>query len=1329
MRRTRKRLWTGLVITASSLVILLAIIVGSVRILDQLSPRLRNNIAQQLSAQIERPVSIGQLDLGWRHGRPAIVLRDCAILTHDHKGSILTADELAIAISWSALLEAQLRPAALDLSGFTLGLEWQSDGSLSIRDIRGGPLVIDYELISNWAGRIGTLNISHSVLEWYTPGVATPQRMTGVNLQLDQHGTGYSLHAGLQLPPAWGQSAEFNAEAIGKLSDFKQLQANITGTLEGIKPQPWLLPYLKPNIHLTGAQINAQLQLELTGLQPRSMQLEMQAQPGQVHSSDGKQLLATLPAPSGQFSLRHGTDGSWLLRIQSLQFGTTAAGSGKILFHASKDGLGGDVNATFDQLDLQGMTAWAAIFQGTEALQLPYSGASGELRNLAVAWHSRPQKPDSYRITAALHQLSLPAAGQRPGVSGLSGQLEADADGGQLKLNIADGKADIPAVFDHPIVLKPLTGTLSWAPQEAGWLIHGKDLQLQLPGLQANSDFSLLLPTSGSPVIHLKGTFSGTVAAARPFVPHPPVLNADVQHWLQHSILKGKASHGIVELDGALADFPYTEPGQQGHFLVAMQATGAVLDYAEGWPQIHNIDGSVRIAGLSLQVKASKARMLESDVGPVSARIDNLNDPHLIIDGVAANGVAKQFSFLSASPLRDDYQKLTNSLRLQGPSTLYLHLNLPLANMDKFQVDGRVALKGVTLYYDNLSTPVTDITGELAFNQNGLHADHLSGKVLGLPTNARLTPAQLDGRQGVRLEAELQISLPEDAKALSQLINPVWLTPFSGSSRWRLSSVLFTDGKPSNFQLLSDLVGTRIKLGAPFAKPAQTAMPAVITYTPQAQGFELFARLGSELKTRMAFATSAQGQAQLQRGIIQLGDGDKPELPGADGIWLSGSLPELDVDASAHFFSALSSGKPDTADDSSAADLLRGGQVHFDVLRLASQSFNQVDMQLRPTLDGWRMHVSGPDANGNMQWHGEGRGLLEGSFDLLRLQPPQDEAADAPSKAESPHQPERADVPPDPVRQTAKAFDPAGLPSLKLEAKKMLLGNYALGQARFDLAAIDHGVQVQTAQLSGGGLQINAQGQWLRQAGQSRARLSSNISTNDIKTLIKAAGFSPSLSAEKTRVNVDVNWQPNAAGLTYDVLNGKLNFNLENGALLEVEPGSGRVLALMNFYALPKRLLLNFKDVVGKGTQFDSLQGSFKISHGIATTHDMSVDSSAMSIRVNGSVDLGKRLYNQTVTVTPKLDKAGDTVALAGAAIGGPVVGLAIYLVKEILDRPVDNLARITYHLGGSFSDPKISEVSAQQAEKQAAPAKPVKPVTPAPSPAIPAIPPPGIQP
>lgn len=1300
MLRRRKRLWTALIAGVSTALVIFALAVGAVRIFDRVSPGYRTQLAEKVAALAERPVRIGRLDLEWRGLHPALVLGDLQILTQNRRALIFSMKELSVGISWLALFRGEFRPADIELRGLTLGLEWRGDGRLGIRDIDGGELVIDFAEVARWTERIDSIRLRDSTLEWLEPGAAQPQLIQAVQAELRHSGQRYRLKGSAELPLGWGQALSFDLAGEGDLAQFESMVLQGKARVAALRPQPWLAPYLRRTLNVEGAALDAEAAIVLRGMQLQTLTLNFQGKPGIVLRKKTSELLGTLPGPNGELALRTVAEG-WDVEIRKLGYGNGVQTQGQV--HYREDGEQGNVSLKLmlDRLDCAALLSWLSILQPTAAAKLPVSGAGGELRNLRLDWQQSGDQPGRYTVESGLHEVTLPATGERPGFSHLSGQLRADSQSGELRLDTTGGAAEIPAVFKQPLALSRLTGVVAWQQGSEGLKVSGRDLALQVRSLDTKTGFELLIPADGSsPTMDLAGDFQGNALDAKPYIPLPPALGADVGQWLDRSIQGGQARNGRVELKGKLGDFPYTTPDKPGHFRVAIDAADATLDYGPGWPPLTQINGHIEIDGKSIHIEAPTARMLDAAVGPAVVSIDEFLHPVLIVDGKANTGIATQLRFLGESPLQRQYGPLLKALTGEGPSDLSLHLELPLSKIDDFKVDGQVQLQGVALRYGGLNAPITQVKGPLNFSRSGLHADALEGQLLGLPFAARLSPAE----GGVRLEADMGITLPQDTAALSPLVPSAWLQPLHGSSRWQLAGEIRLDGSPAEFKLLSDLVGLEMQYGAPLSKPADQALPTELSYSPRKQGFEIGARLGQVGHARMQFLPKAAGTV-LERGAVQFGDAARVELPAQPGLWLTGKLASLDVDALSKSLLQVSRDTPATTGDS----LLRGGEVAVSALKAGGATFRESVFKLSPTVQGWRVQLQGPDTQGQIDWNRAGRGSIEADFERLVLNFPQSVEPEAPTTGE--------------VKTKEPPADPGKWPALRFRAKQLGLGSFIVGEAKVEVPAIANGIRVQEVQIVGPRTSITASGEWVRPKEGSSARLLVNINGNAFKELLAGIGFAPNVTTEQADVFIDAAWLPHPDGLANRTLNGQVKFDLRKGALLNVDPGAGRILSLLSFNALPRRLLLDFSDVLDKGTQFDTLQGAFFIKNGVAHTDDLRVKSSSVNIAVKGDVDFVQRRYDQQVTIKPKVSSG---VALAGAVMAGPVVGLALLLGQSVLDQPLDSISTITYRLQGPFKNPDVQQVEVKKrkppsvkpaaAPRKSAPA----PSTPKPAPRTP---------
>jgi uncharacterized protein YhdP len=154
---------------------------------------------------------------------------------------------------------------------------------------------------------------------------------------------------------------------------------------------------------------------------------------------------------------------------------------------------------------------------------------------------------------------------------------------------------------------------------------------------------------------------------------------------------------------------------------------------------------------------------------------------------------------------------------------------------------------------------------------------------------------------------------------------------------------------------------------------------------------------------------------------------------------------------------------------------------------------------------------------------------------------------------------------------------------------------------------------------------------------------------------------------------------------------------MDDGQLLNIQPGAGRVFGLMSVAALPRRLSLDFSDFFGKGLKFDSIRGDFELRAGDAFTNNLLLKGPAAEIGIIGRTGLGKRDYDQTAVVTGSV---GNSLPVVGALAGGPVVGAAVLLFSQVFKEPLKGIARGYYKITGSWESPTVERVDSAAAKK-----------------------------
>jgi uncharacterized protein YhdP len=122
-----------------------------------------------------------------------------------------------------------------------------------------------------------------------------------------------------------------------------------------------------------------------------------------------------------------------------------------------------------------------------------------------------------------------------------------------------------------------------------------------------------------------------------------------------------------------------------------------------------------------------------------------------------------------------------------------------------------------------------------------------------------------------------------------------------------------------------------------------------------------------------------------------------------------------------------------------------------------------------------------------------------------------------------------------------------------------------------------------------------------------------------------------------------------------------MDVKLNNGRILSIEPGFGRVLGILAVAQWIKRLQLDFGDIYKEGLTFNSIKGHFDLLNGKATTKDLTIDAVPAKITIIGDTDLVNQTVDYVIKVVPKsLDAvpiAGTIVSRVAAMVGKTLTG------------------------------------------------------------------------
>lgn len=1319
MERIRRRWWTRLITLGALLIVIAATLSGLFRLAMEAVPVYRQTLQAQISAVVGIPLRIGAIRLTWRGFEPGLALDDVDLLDQQQH-SYMHVQALRLDANPLSLLHGVVAPSRVLVSGLTLHVAVDAEGRWSLAGLpRSGAR--DNQALRHALDAIQVLRLKHCML------VLNDARLHGGALpfELDatlRHGrSGYQLHATAQPPPGIATTATLDLNLRGDPLNPRTWSGDWDGTLDGLRSLPWLALVLpaQTTLAIDAGRVDVAGHFAQGQLADAHLQLAANALAA-VHADTEIGLLHDLQA---EMQIQHQASG-WQLSLQQLDVrGARGAWSSQGDMSLHKDAQNGtQIGIDLQHLRLEDVVPWLALWPQPARYMRMLPRLHGDLAQLSVHAAPATDGDERYSLHGDLQSVGWDAHNGQPGVDHLSGHVAADQDGGRFQLAGPPPVVTDPALFAMPLAFDALSGSLQWQHGDAGWSVQAPDFEWQLQGSRGHGHLTLNLPDKNEaktgPVIDLAADFSAADATRlKPLM--PLTWGSDLRDWLQRAVVHARLLKGHVEISGPPADFPYDKKAD-GHWALDLALDHATLDYAPGWLPADHLSAQLKFRGNGLQISSRHAQVDGIALDSVQAVFADFEDHQLQVSLAGSADAARFYDLLRRSPLHARLSGLLDKTDATGPAQVRVGLQIPLQHAAATDVGGTVQLQGVQLNYQGFDTPVTALDGQLSFDNHGVQTSDLHGRFHGADLQATIVPTDASP------SGLLKLRFTADADAGDGLVGafvPHWLQArLHGRSSWQAELPL-SGAQAGQLRLSSDLVGTAVHLPAPLGKTAAASLPLTLSVSgtqqvPLRVDIDGGDRFGVGLRfsaadrdritgnparnTNGGKAVAAAGALQLRALALRLGTGVTPSLKDS-GVRVNGTSSQLDLGALFDLFNAApweshgnAGGDRADADAASGKSSLPflGADLYCDELYLDRWQLQPIHVVVAPVASGLQLTLDGAGAAGTLNWN-RSRNAIHGKLQHLTLRP-------VPKMAAAPAKPSAAPAATSPL-------DPTTLPTLDLDFADMKLGDYGLGRLQIVTTRGADGQHLQKLNLSGGRVQLAASGGWQRDrtGPGSSAQLGFRLNVKYLAAALKALGYTPNVSAEHAEFSGSLGWPAAAEGIDLAQAQGKVQIAFKNGMVKAVRPGFGRVLGLLNIYALPRRLLFNFRDVADNGLTFDRVDGDFALNKGQAITHNLAIVGPSLRMDIDGRIGLEAEDFDEIVSVYPDISTG---VTLGALLIGGPVAGGIALLAQQLVGKALDTLTKLSYHVSGSWDNPQVVRVGEEHKAAAVAKAQDAKP-------------------
>ncbi len=1236
----------------------------------------KDEIASRISNVAQQKITIGDIRATWNHLQPVVATSNITIYDAQNRPA-LEFEHIIATLSWKSLSSLQPRLAELSILSPQLIIRRETTGDVFVAGI---PLSGQSNPnLANWLLRQGQINIKNASVVWQDDlRKAPPLSLDRLNFRIDRpllsRLTGQHEFS-LRAIPSVGTThpIEINGQFYGNdVSKTDDWHGDIHAKLVDADLSVWK-QWLDYPFDLQSGFGTASLDLHFD--ENRVDRIRSDVALRDVSSLLKRQnKLLTLNRLIGQLNLQQ-TRNTTTFEARDIQL-TTSNGlniqQGYVRYgQALSNGKSTkEVVLKLDAVRLESLREFTSYIPipAERLVQLENMAPSGLLNKLNVRWKGDDTRTLSYDVNTQFSDLSLKADGNIPGFSKLSGSIQANQNRGTLKLDSKQAMLDLKDILRWPVPLDVAKGDVSWRNDDGKLVISTRDFNL------ANAHISGKLNASYTrgdnvkdDVLDIEGNFGKGNAKYAPFY-YPIVLGKPTLHWLDTSILSGRAEDVKLIIKGKLGDFPYVNAQNQldpklGLFRVTAKISDVELEYGTGWPNVQGLGLDLLFEGKRMELNSHAGHIFRNKIIKSKTVIPQLDAdwPMLLISSEVHGPVEDGVRYVNESPVKLVTQGFTDTLKTAGQGKLLLDLKIPMQDLEAAKYKGIYTITNGMIFADeNNGLPqLNNINGTLNFTESSLTATNVKTEALGGPAQFSLK-AGTD--KAIRISANGHIT----DSGIRQAIDHPLAKKLQGGADW--SGELVIKKPLADLAIRSNLSGLAIQLPAPIGKPAEQAMP-----------FSLVKKQISEGKDsiQIGYGSAVSGilirQLLPEKTLIERGDiavNTPTQAPVESGLAIHGRLDELDADA---WIEALANSGTSNKGNTPP---IQKADFQIQKLHLYGRQLNELQIIAKPSQDSVDMHIASKEIDGDVSWHAEGNGKIVARLKQLTIPSAQNNGDNTTASKE--------------IRRQDKAY-----PALDVMADNFQIGDKQLGKLILNAYENNDDWVIQKLNITNGDSTLNAEGTWQNWIRRPNTNIKFKLASDNIGKTLKRFGQPDMVKGGEAEMSGQLQWPGSPHEFDTGALSGTFTLDAKKGQILKVQPGVGRLLGLLSLQSLPRRLTLDFRDLFSEGFAFDKISATAQINNGILRSNDFFMTGPAAEASIKGETNLKTETQNLNIKVAPHVS---DTLSLAALA-GGPIAGAAAFVAQKLLKDPFNKIASTEYVIVGTWNNPQ--EVKSEREDQK----------------------------
>ena len=1256
-----KKLLKVLAYSGAAFLILLAVLVGLFRLFLPRLPEYQDDIENWASNAIGMEVQFSGMNARWGLSGPEVEFYETQLIRPDKQTRLIAAELVSVGISVNRLLFHQ----ALVVDRVVI-----RNTSIEIRQLEDGGWWVQGNAIDELLQsrpdaqpRLDEMEVVGEDIEirFLQPGDQRPRYFRVPRVQVSIDDRRIALDADVRLSDDLGRNVGLSATHLLNVPR-EERSWGVTVEADDLILDGWseLLPNLTAGRISGRGDIDASFALTGMSLSNASVDIDF----ADVSLSEGQAF-----DMEGRLEIDTSFDG-WLVAAENFRIATDGrewpAASLRAEASTDDDGKVAVLNLRATYANLGDSALFLPVLPEKQRDLLADLDPQGEIRDLDMTLSEIDSSAPYFDVSVELENVGFSARDKRPGIQGLSGYIRGDRPGGRIEIRSTDLLLELPRVMDAPVDIATLDGMIIWRSNAELTRLTSDSVHLANAIIDSRGSGELTFYADRpAPEIDYNAAFSiSDVSAAYPYLPHK-IMKPKLKAWLSTALVKGSIPRGTLRMNGVL-DKQFFR-GEGGNLLIEGSARDITLKFQPGWPAIERADVEIVLDNTRLYSVRNRSISAGNSSVDTKLDIDDLYNPVLSISALTTGTLETMRQYAIQSPLNRLTGGNLERLTMSGDASFQFDLMVPLRDVKSAQINGLLRSNNGSLLVEGFPAPVDDLIGEVTITRDYMESDNLGGRFLGQEINIGLSRPE---------EPQWFAIATATGQVTSQAIKDELGVPLEeiieGETEYT-ARLLFPRGgqetpQPFTIEVSSALEGMAVNLPEPVGKPAGDTMNVAseLRFLPGGEAIENSGEAENGLAWLLSF-NRPDGVWDFDRGTLMAGPGDI-EPAETRGLHIRGTTGTARLE---DWLNLSRSGEKKIG----AAERIRSIDLKIDNLFAIGQHLQGHRVKLDRSALDWLVQVEGDDIVGSVLIpydFGSERAMV---VDMERMRLPGDDVS-----------------PP-----SVSTLDPRKLPPISLTADEFALGDRNLGAVAVELLRTEGGLESARLTASDATFSMEGNGRWVADDSEelgSRTYVTAVLTSVDVRTTLARLDFAQGISGDSMGVVFDMSWAGGPRASFLDVLDGDVQLRLENGQLEEVEPGAGRMLGLISFVALPRRLSLDFRDVFNKGFRYDSIAGTFAIEDGIASTCDMSLEGPAALIGVVGQVDLANSLYEQGAVISAKV---GNTLPIVGAVVGGPPGAAAMLIFSQIFKKPLQSVGQVYYGISGAWEEPAIEPISSDE--------------------------------